>query len=128
GRMKWLFTQCVENFIVVKFDALRFAFSTINNGRYTAGATQAAARTRSLNATRGGFKFHGELQINNTVYGIFKKAEPVGSATRPAAATSNGSNSYSTNSELTDSAWEIRRMVSPSNDALESWRMRVQSA
>jgi hypothetical protein len=52
GRVKSLFLQLEQEVVVRHFDRLRGCFATVNDTRHHGSATQAAARTRSLQRTR----------------------------------------------------------------------------
>src|SRR3546814_7914484 len=72
--MELLFAQSVKNFVVVKLDADGIGLATIHNSGNPTGMAQAAARTRTLFATRNGIEFHGKTPvmgvgpIKNTVH------------------------------------------------------------
>src|SRR3546814_17831447 len=61
--MELLFAQSVKNFVVVKLDADGIGLAAINNSGNPTGVTQAAARTRTLFATRNGIEFHGKTPV-----------------------------------------------------------------
>src|SRR5690606_27347389 len=53
----------VVGFVVIQLDVQGLGIAAVNDGGNTTGATQAAARTRTLDAARSGVEFHGMLQI-----------------------------------------------------------------
>src|SRR5690606_28140101 len=61
-------------------------------------------------------------------YAPFKNAAQGAACYRlPAATSRKAGGFYSTNSALTDSALEMRSMVSPNNDAQDNWRIFLQA-
>src|SRR5690606_2883474 len=54
----------VVGFVVIQLDVQGLGIAAVNDGGNTACATQAAARTRTLDAARSGVEFHGMLQIS----------------------------------------------------------------
>jgi hypothetical protein len=58
--MEGFLLQLQQQVVVVGFDGDRGGFAAVDDARYRAGATQAAARTRSLQIARIGddFKLH----------------------------------------------------------------------
>ena len=56
------FFRLISSVVVVDLDRLRGGFATVDDARYLASATQAAARTRSLQRARlrVDFKLHGD--------------------------------------------------------------------
>src|SRR5574343_1340634 len=57
GRMESFLLHLQQQVVVVGFDGDRSGLTTVNDARHRAGATQAAARTRSLQRTRIGENF-----------------------------------------------------------------------
>src|SRR5690606_30634660 len=82
--------QRMENFVVIELDADGRLVGTVNDGRDTACAAKAAARTRSLYAARCGVEFHELLREG----GITRRAVSAGAKMRrrffARAATSPG--------------------------------------
>ncbi|MNN56314.1 hypothetical protein D3C81_1712360 [compost metagenome] len=66
-RVEFFLAQGVVDLVVVEFDVQGGSRTTIDNGGNAARAAQAAARTRTLDATRSGDEFHGKLQKQNKV-------------------------------------------------------------
>src|SRR5690554_6244838 len=58
GSMKLLLAQTVINLVVIQFDTQRLISTTVYDCRHPTCTAQAAARTRSLDATWGCVKFH----------------------------------------------------------------------
>src|SRR5690606_16317264 len=56
GSVELFLTDRVENLVVIEFDAQRLVSAAIDNGRNSAFAAQAAARTRTLVTARSGVK------------------------------------------------------------------------
>ena len=61
-RMERFLAQRVEEIVVVELDVDRRGAAAVDDARDLAGATQAAARTRTLRRPRGGCDFHELLQ------------------------------------------------------------------
>jgi hypothetical protein len=66
GRVEGFLLHLQQQVVVVGFDGDRSGLTTVNDARHRAGATQAAARTRSLQRARIGDNF--ELHVDTPEY------------------------------------------------------------
>jgi len=78
GGMESFLLQFQEKVVVIGFDHLRRSVATVNDARNGTRTAQAAARTRTLNATcrSNDFKLHGstpKISRTATSAGRFKK-------------------------------------------------------
>src|SRR5690606_3925652 len=62
GSVEFFLVQGVVDLVVVELDIVWCGLATVDDGGHPTGAAQAAARTRTLDATRSGGEFHGKLQ------------------------------------------------------------------
>src|SRR6266480_2614164 len=104
-----------EKILLVENQRLGVLAGAVQDGGDLAGVTQAAARTLALRLAD--IRAEGE---RNTHYMSPLVTQHRRSATRPAS-----HETQSTYSELTDSSSRMRRMVSASSSATDSWRMRL---
>src|SRR5690606_40522072 len=78
GGVESFLAQGMEDFVVVKLNAQGIGCTAVDNGGNTASVAQAAARTRTLIATRSGVEFHEELQLHLGLHGLQGSTDPVG--------------------------------------------------
>src|SRR5690606_24832975 len=60
GSVEGFLAQRVVDFVVIELDVQWLVFAAVHNGGNTASVAKAAARTRTLIATRSGVEFHGK--------------------------------------------------------------------
>src|SRR5690606_40132574 len=89
--------------------------TAIDNGGNTASAAQAAARTRTLDATQSGVEFHGKTPIHKGLLPVKKRGELRRELSLPRRDQRDSTYIYSTKRALTDSAFDIRSLARPNS-------------